>query len=106
MRSVAKWFVRRGAAPTKRHPLFDWKFGSMGVEQFHFARHDVRTVFDCLDCYVSHGETVKHQLLTSKFITAKPYRGEDQKKNQTAQSRISGEHRPLACSVRQLAERI
>jgi hypothetical protein len=25
-----------------------------GIDQFHFAGYDVRTVLDCLDCYLSH----------------------------------------------------
>src|SRR5438876_963905 len=51
MGAVAKRFFRRGTATAKRHSFFHGKLVSVGVDQFHFALHDVRTVLDCLDCY-------------------------------------------------------
>src|SRR5437667_9800793 len=56
MGAVAKRFFRRGTATAKRHSFFHGKLVSVGVDQFHFALHDVRTVLDCLDCY--HVSTV------------------------------------------------
>src|SRR5438477_6747783 len=54
MRPVAKRFLGGSAAAAECHSFFDWKLDSVGINQLHFTRHDVRTVFDCLDCYVSH----------------------------------------------------
>ena len=59
MCAIAKWFFGRCAAATKRHPFFHRKLVAVGVDQFHFARHDVRAVLDCFDCYVSHGGNTK-----------------------------------------------
>src|SRR2546430_2370303 len=54
MGAVAERFLGRRAAATKRHALLHRKFVSIGVDQFHFARYDVRAVLDCLDCYLNH----------------------------------------------------
>src|SRR5713101_6475605 len=54
MGAVAERFLGRRAAATKHHALLHRKFVSIGVDQFHFARYDVRAVLDCLDCYLSH----------------------------------------------------
>jgi len=66
MSAVAKRFFSRRAAATKRHSFFHRKFIAVRVDQFHFARYDVRTVLDCLDCYLSHGATLKHQFSNPK----------------------------------------
>jgi len=66
MSAVAKRFLSRCAAAAKRHARFDGKLVSVAVDQFHFALHDVRTVLDCLDCYLSHGRTLKHQIRNPK----------------------------------------
>ena len=58
MRAVAKRFLGRSAATAERHSFFDRKLVSVRIDQFNFALHDVRTIFDCLDCYLSHGRTV------------------------------------------------
>src|SRR5438128_10885266 len=55
MCAIAKRFLGRCAATAERHPFFDRKFVSVRVDQLHLAGHDVRTVLDCLDCYLSHG---------------------------------------------------
>src|SRR5436190_12535987 len=62
MRPVAKRFLGGSAAAAECHSFFDWKLDSVGIDQLHFTRHDVRTVFDCLDCYVSHDLKLKHQI--------------------------------------------
>ena len=54
MRAIAERFLGRSAAPAERHSLFNRKFVSVRIDQFHFARYNVRTVLDCLDCYLSH----------------------------------------------------
>src|SRR5215831_19745555 len=51
MRAVAKWFLGRCTAATKRHPFFHRKFVAVGVDQFHFAGHDVSAVLNCFDFY-------------------------------------------------------
>src|SRR5262249_201357 len=58
MRPVAKRFFGRRAAATQRHAFLDGKFVSICVDQFQFARHDVRSVPDCLDCYLSHADSL------------------------------------------------
>jgi hypothetical protein len=42
------------AAATKRHSSLGGEFVSIYVDQFHFARHNVRAVLDCFDFDVSH----------------------------------------------------
>jgi hypothetical protein len=54
MGAVAKRFLGRCAATAERHALFDRELVSIGVDQFHFACHDVRAMLDCFDFYVSH----------------------------------------------------
>jgi len=66
MCAVAKRFLSRCPAAAQRHSLLDRKFISVGIDQFHFASHDVRTVLDCLDCYLSHGGILKHQIPNPK----------------------------------------
>jgi hypothetical protein len=61
MRAIAKWFLGRCAAATKRHSFFDRKPVSVGIDQFHFTCHNVGAVLYCFDFYVSHDETLKHQ---------------------------------------------
>jgi len=51
MRAVAKRFLRGSATAAKSHSFFDWEFVSIGVDQFHFALHYVRTILDRFDCY-------------------------------------------------------
>src|SRR5947208_15449138 len=53
--AIAKRFLDPCPATAERHPFFDRKLVSVRVDQLHFAGHDVRTVLDCLDCYLSHG---------------------------------------------------
>jgi hypothetical protein len=55
MRPIAKRFLGGSAAATKCHSFFGGEFVPIRVDQFHFARHDVRTVLDCFDFQVSHG---------------------------------------------------
>src|SRR5262249_3539582 len=50
-RPVAKWFLRRRDAAPKRHSFFHWIFASIGVDQFHFTRHNVRAVLDSFDSH-------------------------------------------------------
>ena len=54
VRAVAERFFSRCTAAAERHPFFHRIFVSVGVDQLHFTGHDVRTVLDCLDCYLSH----------------------------------------------------
>src|SRR4051812_21595591 len=68
MCAIAKWFLGRCTAATKRHPFFLWKLVAVRVDQFHFARYDVRTVLDCFDFYVSHGGNSKARKAKSKCI--------------------------------------
>ena len=49
VRAVAKRFLGGRAAAAKRHSFFGREFVSIRVDQFHFARHDVRAVLDCFD---------------------------------------------------------
>src|ERR1700680_1347263 len=58
MCAVAKRFLGRRAATAKRHSRFDRELIAVAVFQFHFALHNVRTVLDCLDCYLSHVPTM------------------------------------------------
>ena len=51
MRAVAKRFLRGSATAAKSHSFFDWEFVAIHIDQLHFALHNVRTVFDCFDCY-------------------------------------------------------
>jgi hypothetical protein len=67
MSTVAKRFLSRCPAAAQRHSLLDRKFISVGIDQFHFASHDVRTVLDCLDCYLSHAGILKHQIPNPKL---------------------------------------
>ena len=53
--AVAKRFLGGRAAATKCHSFFGREFVSIRVDQFHFARNDVRAILDCFDFYVSHG---------------------------------------------------
>ena len=53
MRPVAKRFLGGSATAAECHSFFDREFVPFGVDQFHFARHDVRAVLDCRDLYVS-----------------------------------------------------
>jgi hypothetical protein len=51
MCAVAKRFLGGSAATAKRHSFFGREFVSVRVDQFHFARNDVRTMLDCFDFY-------------------------------------------------------
>src|SRR4029077_16773966 len=51
VRAVAKRFLGGRAATAKCHPFFDWVLVAVRVDQFHFARNDVRTMLDCFDFY-------------------------------------------------------
>ena len=66
MGAVAKRFLGGRAAAAKRHPFFHRKLVAVGVDQFHFARNDVRAVPDCFDFCVSHGEILKYQIPNPK----------------------------------------
>src|SRR5262249_43483577 len=68
--AVAKRFLCGRAAPAKCHSSFDRKLVSTGIDQFHFARDDVRAVLDCFDFYVSHGGNTKAP--NPKFAAANP----------------------------------
>src|SRR6266516_4893526 len=72
MGAVAERFFSRCAAAAKRHSFFHRKFIAVRVDQFHFARHDVRTVPDCLDCYLSHGPNTKASFPKPPSITQTP----------------------------------
>ena len=54
MGAVAKRFLSRCAAAAEGHPFFHRILVSISVDQLDFARHDVGTVLDCFDCYLSH----------------------------------------------------
>jgi len=59
MCAVTEGFFGRYAAATKRHPFFHRELGTVGVDQLHFTGHDVGTILDCLDCYLSHSRNTK-----------------------------------------------
>jgi hypothetical protein len=65
MCAVAKRFLRRRAAAAERHSFFHREFVAVGVDQLNFPGHDVWTVLDCFNFYVSHDETLTHQIPSS-----------------------------------------
>src|SRR3954469_11287796 len=54
MGAVAEWFRRGRAAAAKRHPILCRIRVPINVLELHAPGHDVRSVLDDLDCYVSH----------------------------------------------------
>jgi hypothetical protein len=56
MGAVAKRFLSRCAAAAEGHAFFHRILVSISVDQLDFACHDVGTVLDCFDCYLSHSD--------------------------------------------------